>query len=365
MRTSLPHRRSWHDVRMARREKELVDAVLARDLDRVRELCEAGADPTLVPRGEYRSALQYAMWRTSMEIVEYLVSRPGLDLNARDEDDKTALHFVESGPEGLAVTRLLVERGADVNAANSSGDTPLFEVVSGNDMSAAVARFDYLVGHGADPAHLNDFGETVLDVALGSITPDRFPEVSDKPGFLRLLRHLLDLGLPHDGFPVSDFEAWFADKRARYLDGVAPQPVSSPARERFSAIFAPAQAFVDSRGTLVVDGSVEAVTVFDWYQLQDEEEDDEHDHASQIWAYHIDPRVAEARVEAEEWIPFGVVGLLDAGEGFEEIGVHGTLYLDLTRAGDADAPVVYVRSERGGEPFEIGFRQLIATGEYS
>ncbi len=147
-----------------------MDAVLARDLDRVRELCEAGADPTRVPRGGYRSALQYAMWRTSIEVTEYLVSRPGLDLNARDGGGQTALRFVGSGPAGLAVTRLLVERGVDVNAADRSGNTPLFAMVAGNDLSAGVERFDYLLAHGADPAHRNKYGQTVLDAALASTT---------------------------------------------------------------------------------------------------------------------------------------------------------------------------------------------------
>jgi Ankyrin repeats (3 copies) len=350
---------------MANREEALVDAVLACDLDRVRELCEAGADPTRVPSGGYRSALQYAMWRTSLEVTEYLVSRPGLDLNARADDGRTALHFVESDPAGQAVTRLLVERGADVNAANESGETPLFAMVTSNDLSAGVERFDYLVAHGADPAHRNNSGQTVLDVALASTWPDEFPEVSDKPGFLRLLRHMLDLGLPHDGFGMRDFAAWLADKQAKYLDGVAPQPVSSPARERFTAVFQPGLAFVGRRATLIVDGSVEAVTIFDWYTLQDEEEDDEHDYATQIWDYHIDPDVAQARVEAQEWIPFGVVGLLDGGEGFEEIGARGTLYLDMTRATDADAPVAHVQSEPRAQSLIVSFRELIATADYA
>ena len=341
-----------------------MDAVLARDLDRVRELCEAGADPTRVPRGGYRSALRYAMWRTSIEVTEYLVSLPGLDLNARDGGGQTALHFVESDPAGLTVTRLLVERGADVNAADRSGDTPLFAMVTSNDLSAGVERFDYLVAHGADPAHRNKSGQTVLDVTLGSTTPDQFPEVGDKPGFLRLLRHLLDLALPHDGFPMRDFAAWFADKQAKYGDGVAPQPVSSPARERFSAIFASALALVDRRGTLVLDRSAHPVTVFDWYRLQDEEQADEHDHAMQIWEYHIDPDMARARVEAQQWIPFGVVGLLDAGEGFEEIAVDGTLFLDLTRATETDAPVIYMQSARGSDQLPVSFAELIATAVY-
>jgi hypothetical protein len=349
---------------MASREHALVDAVLARDLDRVRELCEAGADPTRVPDGGYRSALQYAMWRTSIEVTAYLVSLPGLDLNTRDGGGQTALHFVESDPAGLTVTRLLVERGADTNAADRSGNTPLFAVVASNDLSAGVERFDYLLAHGADPAHRNKSGQTVLDAALASTTLNQFPEVGDKPGFLRLLRHLLDLALPHDGFPMRDFAAWLADKQAKYADGVAPQPVSSPARQRFSTIFAPALALVDRRGTLVLDGSAQPVTVFDWYRLQDEEQDDEHDHAMQIWEYHIDPDVARARVQAQQWIPFGVVGLLDAGEGFEEIAVDGTLFLDLTRATDTDAPVIYMQSARGSDQLPVSFAELIATAVY-
>ena len=47
----------------------------------------------------------------------------GADVNARDEAGDTPLHYAAYFGE-LAVIRLLVERGADVSALNSYGRTP-------------------------------------------------------------------------------------------------------------------------------------------------------------------------------------------------------------------------------------------------
>ena len=56
-------------------------------------------------------------------MVRFLVEN-GADVNARDEDDQTALH--EAAHKGhIDVVRFLVENGADVNARNKYDQTPL------------------------------------------------------------------------------------------------------------------------------------------------------------------------------------------------------------------------------------------------
>lgn len=65
-----------------------------------------------------------------MTIVKRLLEL-GIDPNGRAYGFKTPLHFllawewVEDANDSLAVAKVLVDAGADVNAADDNGDTPL------------------------------------------------------------------------------------------------------------------------------------------------------------------------------------------------------------------------------------------------
>lgn len=57
-------------------------------------------------------------------IVKILLERGGIDLNRRDAEGNTALHYVcRQGFRDLAA--LLLDRGADPSQANNRGETPL------------------------------------------------------------------------------------------------------------------------------------------------------------------------------------------------------------------------------------------------
>ena len=69
------------------------------------------------------------------------------------------------------VAALLIAKGADVNAKNDFGVTPLYGAASGGHKEVA----ELLIANGADVNVKSNFGETPLDLA---VTEDK-PETAD------------------------------------------------------------------------------------------------------------------------------------------------------------------------------------------
>jgi ankyrin repeat protein len=88
-----------------------------------------------------------------VECVRQLV-QAGADMNARDNNGNTPLHetFLTD------VIEELLKLGADVNARNKDGETPIFTTVDEN----AIPLF---IEHGADLSICNNKGETVMEAA--------------------------------------------------------------------------------------------------------------------------------------------------------------------------------------------------------
>jgi ankyrin repeat protein len=83
-----------------------------------------------------------------------LLAQFGANVNARDNEGNTPLHETFRND----VEEELLKRGADVNARNNEGETPIFTTVDNDALPLFIA-------HGADLGIRNNKGETVLEAA--------------------------------------------------------------------------------------------------------------------------------------------------------------------------------------------------------
>jgi ankyrin repeat protein len=108
------------------------------------------------------TALHYPTFFGGLEVAEALVDA-GADLDAvsRNAMGARPLHSAAAGRH-FDVSRLLVERGADVNAAQHGGFVPLHQAAQHGDGELA----DLLLAAGATTDVRLDDGRTAADVAL-------------------------------------------------------------------------------------------------------------------------------------------------------------------------------------------------------
>ena len=178
----------------------LMWAAMEGRLQVVEFLVEHGADVNARTENG-TTALIAAAGKGQLQVVEFLVEH-GADINARTDEGQTSLAAAISGGrsasvrflslvrflvnigadiiaedgetalmqaarEGdLAVMRLLVDRGADVNARTDRGWTALMSAASGELVGYKEAAVRFLVEHGADIHAQDHHGRTALLVAV-------------------------------------------------------------------------------------------------------------------------------------------------------------------------------------------------------
>jgi ankyrin repeat protein len=141
----------------------------------VTEALVAGAtrqSPTRVPYYEGTTALHVAAKEYQEELARHLITR-GANVRARNRRGAEPLHAAVMGIPGSpswnpaaqkATIECLLEAGADPDAGDDAGVTPLHRAVR-NRCAVAV---EVLLGAGAQPLGKNDSGSTPLHLAVQS-----------------------------------------------------------------------------------------------------------------------------------------------------------------------------------------------------
>jgi ankyrin repeat protein len=125
-------------------QDKMYAALRSGDTAAVSRLLEDGADVNMKDRRGGATPLMNAAAFGSIETMRLLIEK-GADVNARSAGNATALMWAATDPAKIA---LLVDKGADVNAVSELGHTPLM-LAAMSDNSSAIVRL--LLERGADP----------------------------------------------------------------------------------------------------------------------------------------------------------------------------------------------------------------------
>jgi ankyrin repeat protein len=127
--------------------------------------------------------MRYPGKLTSILILKYLVVNYGADVNAKDETGSTPLLEI-SKQEILncsEILKILIEKGAaDVNAKNNNGETPLHNACAWSSLKVVKC----LVEKGADVNSKNNENHTPLDIA------GKRNDIIEKDGIIQFLSHI-------------------------------------------------------------------------------------------------------------------------------------------------------------------------------
>jgi ankyrin repeat protein len=119
-------------------------AVLYSDAAAVEQLLKEGADPNL---GNDAKATPLMWAATDLEKTRVLLAH-GAEVNARSDDDRTALMIATGRPGGTPIVNLLLSHGADPNPTQNpqTENSPLIQAA----LAADPESMQMLIDHGAD-----------------------------------------------------------------------------------------------------------------------------------------------------------------------------------------------------------------------
>jgi len=160
--------RMWNmDVQSGNPEGELLNALGNNDLTLTSKLLNAMPSLAKVSFNGGQTLLMLAVSDPRLNpgkdlAFAKMAIQAGADVNAKDIKGHTPLHYAVYFDKEEMI-RLLVDSKADVNAQDSSGDTPLHLAMGKRNETFA----NYLAQHGANFTIKNAAGQTPIGVALG------------------------------------------------------------------------------------------------------------------------------------------------------------------------------------------------------
>jgi len=134
----------------------LIESTMQSDVNRIEQLLKSGADIN-EPGGRYgETALMAASRKGNFDIVKLLISK-GADVNAKGTYGDTALIAASWGCQ-LDIVKYLIEKNAKINEKNKSYGSTALNIVAGDCDDARIIR--QLLDNGADLNIKNNGGDS-------------------------------------------------------------------------------------------------------------------------------------------------------------------------------------------------------------
>ncbi|KAK7793777.1 hypothetical protein R5R35_013032 [Gryllus longicercus] len=138
----------------------LMAAAEAGDLEQILECLAAGV-PIEATDSRRNTALHVAAGNGRWEVLEYLVCA-GANVNARNRYGATPLHSAAYSDTSGTCTAALLNAGARINVVDADGWTPLHAAAAFTNSTS----MQLLQSAGADPEARNSYGFKPLDLAF-------------------------------------------------------------------------------------------------------------------------------------------------------------------------------------------------------
>lgn len=140
-------------------DQQAVGLARKGQIDDYKNLVEHGANPSAVDSSQ-STALHYASYRGDAALVDYLLERKGIIINAVDDRGNTPLHLAASNGRE-EIVRKLITAGADSKLKNSDGYTPLLRACAQGESACVKA----LLESGSSASEVDSHGRNARQVA--------------------------------------------------------------------------------------------------------------------------------------------------------------------------------------------------------